>query len=181
MLQIPYLQPFIDVNKRTGRIASNIPLLGNMLCPFLFYGIDDDEYLKGMIAFYELNTPKVMQETYRKGYRAAADRYRTYHYAVTHSGENAKIEKEVDKLIKATIENIAKGHLATEEIDDFCRERIIHIKEGAERDLVLIQVKKSLNSMTDVKAISYGIPTRIYDEYAHRIEEAKQWKSIKSI
>jgi Fic family protein len=36
MVQIPYLQPFDDVNKRTSRLAANIPLLQKNLCPLSF-------------------------------------------------------------------------------------------------------------------------------------------------
>lgn len=33
MVHLPYLQPFIDVNKRTSRIAANIPFIKGNLCP----------------------------------------------------------------------------------------------------------------------------------------------------
>ena len=33
MVHLPYLQPFIDVNKRTSRLAANIPLITQNLCP----------------------------------------------------------------------------------------------------------------------------------------------------
>ena len=33
MVHLPYLQPFEDVNKRTSRLAANIPLIRHNLCP----------------------------------------------------------------------------------------------------------------------------------------------------
>lgn len=36
MVQLPYLQPFIDVNKRVSRLAANIPLIRRNLAPLSF-------------------------------------------------------------------------------------------------------------------------------------------------
>jgi Fic family protein len=33
MVQLPYLQPFVDVNKRTSRLAANISLIKSNLVP----------------------------------------------------------------------------------------------------------------------------------------------------
>jgi Fic family protein len=37
MVQLPYLQPFEDVNKRVSHLGANIPLIQNNLCPPLLY------------------------------------------------------------------------------------------------------------------------------------------------
>jgi Fic family protein len=36
MVHLPYLQPFVDVNKRVSRLAANIPLIQHNLCPLSF-------------------------------------------------------------------------------------------------------------------------------------------------
>jgi hypothetical protein len=36
MVQLPYLQPFVDVNKRTSRLAANIPFIRDNLVPLSF-------------------------------------------------------------------------------------------------------------------------------------------------
>ncbi len=36
MVHLPYLQPFLDVNKRVSRLAANIPLIRRNLCPSPF-------------------------------------------------------------------------------------------------------------------------------------------------
>ena len=41
LVHIPYLQAFDDINKRTSRIASNIPLLKADLAPMSFLAVDD--------------------------------------------------------------------------------------------------------------------------------------------
>ena len=38
-VHLPYLQPFADVNKRTSRVAANIPLVLGNLCPLSFIDV----------------------------------------------------------------------------------------------------------------------------------------------
>ena len=39
MVQLPYLQPFDDVNKRVSRLAANIPFIKRNLSPLSFMGV----------------------------------------------------------------------------------------------------------------------------------------------
>jgi Fic/DOC family len=55
MVHLPYLQPFDDVNKRTSRLALNIPLIRNNLCPMSFIDVPQDFYINALLGVYELN------------------------------------------------------------------------------------------------------------------------------
>ena len=74
---IPYLQAFQDVNKRTSRIASNIPLLKAGLAPMSFFAVNDRDYIDGLLGIYELNDVSMLREAYIDGYLASAGKYRT--------------------------------------------------------------------------------------------------------
>ena len=76
LVHIPYLQAFDDVNKRTSRIASNIPLLKADLAPMSFLTMDDAEYIDGLIGMYELNNVSLLSEVYVDSYLASAENYR---------------------------------------------------------------------------------------------------------
>jgi Fic family protein len=39
MVQLPYLQPFDDVNKRVSRLSANIPLVKRNLSPLSFESV----------------------------------------------------------------------------------------------------------------------------------------------
>ena len=54
-VHLPYLQPFADVNKRTARLAANLPLFHARLCPLTFIGVPADSYQRAMLGVYELN------------------------------------------------------------------------------------------------------------------------------
>ncbi len=77
LAHIPYLQAFEDINKRTARIASNIPLLKTDLAPMSFLTMDDRAYIDGLIGVYELNNISLLREAYIDAYMASAENYRT--------------------------------------------------------------------------------------------------------
>ncbi|WP_353189074.1 Fic family protein [Pseudomonas sp.] len=76
LVHIPYLQAFADINKRTSRIASNIPLLKADLAPLSFVTMNDSDYINGLIGVYELNNVALLREVYIDSYLASAEKYR---------------------------------------------------------------------------------------------------------
>lgn len=77
LVHIPYLQAFDDINKRTSRVSSNIPLLKADLAPMSFLTMDDGAYIDGLIGVYELNNVSLLREVYIDAYLASAENYRT--------------------------------------------------------------------------------------------------------
>ena len=77
LVHIPYLQAFEDINKRTSRIASNVPLLKASLAPMSFLTMGDAAYIDGMLGIYELNNVSLLREAYVDAYLTSAENYRT--------------------------------------------------------------------------------------------------------
>lgn len=77
LAHIPYLQAFEDINKRTSRIASNIPLLKAGLAPMSFLTMDDAAYIDGLFGIYEINNASLLREAYVDAYLTSAENYRT--------------------------------------------------------------------------------------------------------
>ena len=75
LVHIPYLQAFADVNKRTSRIAANIPLLKADLAPLSFVTMDDEAYIDALIGIYELNNVALLRKVYVEAYVASARNY----------------------------------------------------------------------------------------------------------
>jgi len=55
LAMISYLQPFTDGNKRTARMLSNAILLTNNYYPLSYRNLDEIEFKKALILFYEQN------------------------------------------------------------------------------------------------------------------------------
>ena len=76
LVHIPYLQTFEDVNKRTSRLAANIPLLKADLAPMSFLAMNDRDYIDGLIGVYERNNVALLRDAYIDAYLASAENYR---------------------------------------------------------------------------------------------------------
>lgn len=76
MVQLPYLQPFEDVNKRVSRLVSNIPLMQNNLSPLSFIDVPKDDYISGLLGIYELNNITLMRDVFVWAYERSAQHYK---------------------------------------------------------------------------------------------------------
>jgi Fic family protein len=75
MVQLPYLQPFDDVNKRVSRLAANIPLIKANLIPLTFIDVPRDLYTQATLGVYELNRVELLKDVYLWAYQRSAERY----------------------------------------------------------------------------------------------------------
>ena len=75
MVHLPYLQPFIDVNKGVTRLAANIPLIQNNLCPLSFVEVGTNAYVQGLLGIYEMNRIELMRDMFVWAYRRSVARY----------------------------------------------------------------------------------------------------------
>ena len=77
LVHVSYLQAFVDVNKRTARLASIIPLIRGDYVPQSFVEVDPNPYLKATIAVYEFNEIGPLADLYAWSYRRSCQRYDT--------------------------------------------------------------------------------------------------------
>jgi len=75
LVQLPYLQPFDDVNKRVSRLAANLPFNRNNLAPLSFIDVPEEVYVKGMLGIYELNRIELFKDVFLWAYERSALRY----------------------------------------------------------------------------------------------------------
>ncbi len=75
MVQLPYLQPFEDVNKRVSRIGANIPLFKHNLCPLAFVDVPEQAYIEGTLGVYELNQVELLRDVFVWAYERSCQRY----------------------------------------------------------------------------------------------------------
>lgn len=75
MVQLPYLQPFEDVNKRVSRLAANIPLIRADLCPLSFVDVPERAYIAATLAVYEMTRVDLLRDVFVWAYERSAQRY----------------------------------------------------------------------------------------------------------
>ena len=75
MVQLPYLQPFDDVNKRVSRLAANIPLIKANLVPLSFEDVPRELYTETVLGVYEMQRIELLRDVFVWAYRRSAARY----------------------------------------------------------------------------------------------------------
>lgn len=72
---IAYIQPFEDGNKRTSRILANALLLAFDYCPLSYRSVDEIEYKKAVILFYEQNNLAYFKKLFIEQFKQAVNKY----------------------------------------------------------------------------------------------------------
>ena len=72
---IAYIQPFEDGNKRTSRLLTNAVLLANNIAPLSYRSIDEIEYKKAIILFYEQNNISYLKKLFMEQLEFATGNY----------------------------------------------------------------------------------------------------------
>lgn len=75
MVQLPYLQPFDDVNKRVSRLGANIPFIRRNLSPLSFVEVPQQSYVEGILGVYELNRVELLRDVFVWAYEHSCRRY----------------------------------------------------------------------------------------------------------
>ncbi len=75
MVQLPYLQPFDDVNKRVSRLAANMPMIRANLAPLSFTDVPGDLYTRATLGVYERNDVTLLRDVFLWAYERSAARY----------------------------------------------------------------------------------------------------------
>jgi len=125
MVQLPYLQPFEDVNKRVSRLAANIPLIKNNLSPLSFVDVPKETYISGLLGIYELNQVDLMADVFVWAYERSAYRYSNIRQTL---GEPDKFKmqygSELAKMIHAVVTAALTKSAATAYLQHWASEQI---------------------------------------------------------
>ena len=76
LASISYIQPFEDGNKRTARLMANALLVAHRLAPLSYRNVDERDYRKAVLCFYELNTITPLKDILTDQYLFSAETYR---------------------------------------------------------------------------------------------------------
>ncbi|MBS0476232.1 MAG: Fic family protein [Proteobacteria bacterium] len=75
MVHLPYLQPFADINKRTSRLAANLPLFRANLCPQTFLDVPEQAYSRATLGVYEMTRVELLRDLYVWAYERSTQEY----------------------------------------------------------------------------------------------------------
>lgn len=109
MVQLPYLQPFDDVNKRVSRLAANIPLIQANLAPLSFTDVPNDLYARATLGVYELNDVAALRDVFLWAYERSAARYAAVRQSL---GEPDPFRLQYRDALRDTVRDIVRAPMA---------------------------------------------------------------------
>lgn len=145
MVQIPYLQPFEDVNKRVSRLGANIPLIKRNLCPLSFVDVPEKAYVEGTLGIYERDRVELLRDVFLWAYERSCQRYQIVREAVAPpdpfrlrhrealASTVADIVRSMKEPTERVLREIASTRVPKENIDRFValvREDLARLHEG---------------------------------------------------
>jgi len=165
MVQLPYLQPFEDVNKRVSRLSANIPLIRENLCPLSFVDVPEQAYIDGLMGVYELNKIELLRDVFVWAYERSCTRYSAVRSSL---GEPDPFRLHHRALIFNVVNNIVIGVMNKKNAVSF-------IKHSAVEKIELKEQKRFVEVVeTELMSLHNGNIAR----YRLRPTEYEKWKII---
>jgi hypothetical protein len=126
MVHIPYLQPFSDVNKRTSRLAANIPLIRENLCPLSFVDVPERAYVEGTLGIYELQRVELLRDVFVWAYARSCAQYKIVRDSLVqpdplrlkYRNELTGVVREIILSMQPPREDLVRAHAAERGISE---------------------------------------------------------------
>lgn len=164
MVQVAYLQPFIDINKRTGRLVCNVPLLRANIAPLSFMSMDKERYVRGLLEFYELGATATIASAFEQAYVASAHRYEA------HVARDPAAQR-MDRDYKQELSAIVRAHVSAvvnddpDQWDDLVASCLTHVNDEGLRGAIGRRAVDLVKSLNEGNRIVYGVGAQQYEDY----------------
>jgi len=162
LAHISYLQAFIDVNKRTARLAANILLVRHNLVPISFNDIAIDDYISALIACYELNQIGPLAQLYVWSYLRSCKHYETRANSLGIDTLRVKYRQQRRQLITDIVTK--KLYNSTQYINDYLKTNV----PKNEQEKFAADLQHDLKTLAPYNIVGMGI-TR---------QELEEWKNL---
>ena len=162
MVHLPYLQPFADINKRTSRLAANLPLFRANLCPLTFLDVPEQAYSRATLGVYEMTRVELLRDLYLWAYERSTQEYLAIKQNLAEPDPLRLIWRD---LIKTTIREV----VTHPEIDPLsCIKNSVaeHVSDGEQPEVQALIVE-------ELRRLHEGVLAR----YGLRPSEFMSWKS----
>ncbi|HAF55393.1 MAG TPA: cell filamentation protein Fic, partial [Thauera sp.] len=163
MVHLPYLQPFADVNKRTSRLAANLPLICANLCPLTFLDVPGQAYSRAVLGVYELTRIELLRDLYLWAYERSTQEYLAIKQDLTEPDPLRLAWREVIK--QSVREVVRQPGRAPLDVIDAC---LSAHELGADRDNVESLVIDELRRLHEGVLARYGLRPSEFVEWQSR-------------
>ncbi len=163
MVHLPYLQPFADINKRTSRLAANLPLFRMNLCPLTFLDVPEQAYSRATLGVYEMTRVELLRDLYIWAYERSTQEYLAIKQDLSEPDPLRLVWRD---FIKQTIREVIT-HPEIEPLSCIQRAVAERIPEGEQADVHALTVE-------ELRRLHEGVLAR----YGLRPSEYTDWKAV---
>jgi hypothetical protein len=165
MVHLPYLQPFADINKRTSRLAANLPLFRANLCPLTFLDVPEQAYSRATLGVYEMTRVELLRDLYVWAYERSTQEYLAIKQDLA---EPDPLRLAWRDLIKQTIRDVVSAP-ERDPLSSIQRAVAERVTQDAQTDVQALIVE-------ELRRLHEGVLAR----YGLRPSEYAAWKAIHS-
>ena len=154
MVQLPYLQPFEDVNKRVSRLAANIPLVQRNLGPLSFVDVPQFDYTHAILGVYELNRVDYLRDVFEWAYERSCARYAAVRQVL---GEPDAFRLRHRERLKEVVAAVVRGGLDKKAAAAFVRREAQKLPDANERKRFAELAETELTSLHEGNFARYRL------------------------
>lgn len=165
MVHIPYLQPFMDVNKRTSRLAANISLIRANLCPLSFVDVPEHLYTEGTLAIYEQKSVALLRDVYVWAYERSCAQFKVLREAM---GEPDPIRLNYRNQLRELVRDVVRGLSWPTDEDLRARARELEVPD-VDSGAFLFEARNDLRSLGINTLARYALRKSEFDQWAEAV------------
>ena len=154
MVQLPYLQPFEDVNKRVSRLAANIPLVQRNLGPLSFVDVPQSDYTHAILGVYELNRVDYLRDVFEWAYERSCARYAAVRQVL---GEPDAFRLRHRERLKEVVATVVRGGMDKKAATAFVRREAAKLPDANDRKRFAELTENELTSLHEGNFARYRL------------------------
>lgn len=160
LIHLSYLQAFEDVNKRTSRLACNIPLIKNNFCAMSFTDVPRDGYIRALLAIYEKNEIEPMLDLFCWAYSRSCQKLQGLETTNQIDPYRIKMRKERKVVLGEMIRSNIHGDDLEVFIDNFTSNNEIQ-----ESDKFKAIILTELDSLHEGNIVGLGVSPEEFNSW----------------
>ncbi len=165
LVHLSYLLPFASLNKRTARVAANIPLMAAGYCPHAFSELPRDAYVEGLHAIFELCRVDLMRDVYVWSYERSAARLKSLREAAVAPDPFRRRWREA--LIEAIGTVVRTPTIERQRVLDAVARRLV---DEPERNRFIAMASAEIDGLHEGVLARYRIRPAEFEDWRHAAE-----------
>jgi hypothetical protein len=165
MVQIPYLQPFVNVNKRVSRLGANISLIKHNLCPVSFLDVPAIAYTEGTLGVYEFRRIELLRDVFVWAYERSCQSYLP---AATMPPTPDPLKIRYQQELVTAVQVLVKGKMAATESNI---RRVANAIPGQDREAFVRLLAEAMKYLDEGRLARYRLKRSEYAEWADAVKK----------